>query len=413
MRSFLTLDDLDAAGKTILLRADLNVPMQDGRVTDKTRIIRLIPTLKELSKAGAKIVILSHFGRPRGRDPSMSLAPISDVLTAETGQHVAFAPDCVGEIAQAAVNRLKAGELLLLENARFYGEEEANDKTFAQNIAKLGDAYVNDAFSCAHRAHATTQGIAAFLPSYAGRMMEAELDALERVLEKPRRPVAAIVGGAKISTKLDLLKNLVTKLDLLVLGGGMANTFLSAQGNPVGKSLCEREMKQQALQIMEIAAKHKCPILLPVDAVIATELRRNARIEIRHVEAIREEEMMLDIGPETIEEIEKALSGMKTVLWNGPMGAFETPPFDQGTDAVAMAVASLTQKNGLISIAGGGDTAAALAHAGVEGYMTYLSTAGGAFLEWLEGKTLPGVKILQDKAAAQRLLTSQKTTAAV
>ncbi|MDE1154021.1 MAG: phosphoglycerate kinase [Micavibrio sp.] len=400
MKKFLTLDDLQPQGKTVLLRADLNVPMKDGAVTDATRLTRLVPTLVELSAKGAKTVILSHFGRPKGKDASMSLEPVGKALADAFGKPVAFAHDCIGKEAQDAVSAMKDGDVLLLENVRFYAEEEKDDPSFAQAIAMMGDIYVNDAFSCAHRAHATTHGIAKLLPAYAGRLMEAELDALGKALESPERPVVAIVGGAKISTKIELLNNLVTKIDTLVLGGGMANTFLAALDNPVGKSLCERDMKDQAVKIMETAKAHKCTIVLPVDATVATEFRANPPTQNLATDNIHDGEMMLDIGTETVKMMDGVLAKAKTVLWNGPMGAFETQPFDRGTTEVARKVAVLTQAKKLISVAGGGDTVSALAHAGVEDQMTYVSTAGGAFLEWLEGKTLPGVQILQDRAIA-------------
>jgi len=400
MKKFLTLDDLQPQGKTVLLRADLNVPMKDGAVTDATRLTRLVPTLVELAAKGAKTVILSHFGRPKGKDATMSLEPVCKALSEAYGKPIAFAPDCIGKDAQDAVAKLKDGDVLLLENVRFYPEEEKDDASFAQAIAMLGDVYVNDAFSCAHRAHATTHGIAKLLPAYAGRLMEAELDALGKALEQPERPVVAIVGGAKISTKLELLNNLVTKIDTLVLGGGMANTFLAALDNPVGKSLCERDMKDQAVKIMETAKAHKCTIVLPVDATVATEFRANPPTQNLATDNIHDGEMMLDIGTETVKMMDGVLAKAKTVLWNGPMGAFETQPFDRGTTEIARKVANLTQEKKLVSVAGGGDTVSALAHAGVEEQMTYVSTAGGAFLEWLEGKTLPGVQILQDRAAA-------------
>lgn len=401
-KKFLTLDDLDAQGKVVLLRADLNVPMKDGAVTDDTRLTRLVPTLLELSAKGAKIVLLSHFGRPKGKDAALSLAPVGKALEKVYGKKIAFADDCIGETAQKAVDALQEGEVLLLENVRFYPEEEKDDATFAQSIAELGDVYVNDAFSCAHRAHATTHAIAKLLPAYAGRLMEAELDALNKALENPQRPVVAIVGGAKISTKLDLLNNLVTKIDVLVLGGGMANTFLAALENPVGKSLCERDMKDQAVKIMNTARQHKCNLVLPVDATVSTEFRPNPPVRTAAVDNIQEREMMLDIGPDSVKLMDGILAKAKTVLWNGPMGAFETAPFDAGTNAIAEKVAELTESKQLISVAGGGDTVSALANAGVEDKMTYVSTAGGAFLEWLEGKTLPGVKVLQDRASLKK-----------
>ena len=402
MKNFLTLDDLSSKGKVVLMRADLNVPMQDGKVTDATRLERLVPTLQELSKKGARTVILSHFGRPKGKDAAMSLAPVGKALAELLGKPVAFVADCIGDAPKASIAKMQDGDVILLENVRFYAEEEKDDAGFAQKIASLGDIYVNDAFSCAHRAHATTHGIAKLLPAYAGRLMEAELNALSRALESPQRPVVAIVGGAKISTKIDLLNNLVTKIDVLALGGGMANTFLAALDKPVGKSLCEREMKEQALKIMQTAKNHNCRIVLPVDAVVATEFRPNPPVQNISVESVHDNQMMLDIGKETVATLGNVVSAAKTVLWNGPMGAFETPPFDQGTSALAKKVAELTQQKKLVSVAGGGDTVSALAHAGVEDKMTYVSTAGGAFLEWLEGKTLPGVLVLQERAAALR-----------
>lgn len=402
MKNFLTLDDLSPKGKTVLVRADLNVPMQEGKVTDATRLERLVPTLQELSKKGAKTVILSHFGRPKGNDAALSLAPVGRTLAELLGKPVSFVADCIGDAPKAAVAKMQDGDVALLENVRFYAEEEKDDAGFAQKIAALGDVYVNDAFSCAHRAHATTHGIAKLLPAYAGRLMEAELNALGRALENPQRPVVAIVGGAKISTKIDLLNNLVTKIDVLVLGGGMANTFMAALDQPVGKSLCERDMKEQALKIMQTARSHNCRVVLPVDAVVATEFRPNPPVQNIAVENVHDNQMMLDIGKETVAVLGTVVSAAKTVLWNGPMGAFETPPFDQGTSALARKVADLTQQKKLVSVAGGGDTVSALAHAGVEDKMTYVSTAGGAFLEWLEGKTLPGVLVLQERAAALR-----------
>lgn len=399
MAPFKTLADTAFAGKTVLLRADLNVPMQDGRVSDATRIERLVPTLQKLSADGAKIVLMSHFGRPKGRDASQSLAPLAPVIATACGIQVEFVDDCIGEKVAAAVGTLKAGHILLLENLRFYAEEEKNDAGFAAKLASLGDVYINDAFSCAHRAHASTEGIARMLPAYAGLLMQAELKALEAALENPQRPVMAIVGGAKISTKLDLLNNLVNKTDTLVLGGGMANTFLAAQGMPMGKSLCEREMKQQALEIMDKARAKGCRILLPDDGIMATTFAANAHHETGDSDSIPEGMMMLDIGPRAVAAIKDALNGTKTVLWNGPLGAFETTPFDKGTVDVARAVAEAVKSRHVTAVAGGGDTVAALAHAGVIDDMTYVSTAGGAFLEWLEGKTLPGVAALIKSAA--------------
>lgn len=402
MKNFLTLDDLAAKSRTVLLRADLNVPMQDGRVTDDTRLSRLIPGLRELADKGARVVVLSHFGRPRGKDEKMSLAPVATALSTLYGKPIVFADDCVGLEVENKIRAMKDGDIVLLENLRFYPEEEKDDADFAAEIARLGDVYVNDAFSCAHRAHASTHRLATLLPAYAGRLMEAELTALERALEKPEKPVVAIVGGAKISTKIDLLNNLVRKIDVLVLGGGMANTFLAAQGYPMGKSLCERDMKDQAREIMQAAQGAGCRILLPVDAVVATEFRANPPVETRSSDGVREDEMMLDIGPESVAQIAAQLEEARTLLWNGPLGAFETPPFDQATVQLAQKAAQLTAEGKLVSVAGGGDTVAALAKAGVEEKMTYVSTAGGAFLEWLEGKPLPGVKILISRAEEMR-----------
>lgn len=407
MKSFLTLDDLSPKSKKVLLRADLNVPMQDGEVTDATRLSRLLPGLRELSQKGAKVIILSHFGRPRGKDAALTLAPVAKALAALYGAPIAFVPDCIGKEVEDAIAGMKDGDVIMLENVRFYPEEEKDDANFAAELARLGDVYVNDAFSCAHRAHASTHRIASHLPAYAGRLMEAELGALEQALEKPEKPVVAIVGGAKISTKLDLLNNLVTKIDFLVLGGGMANTFLAAQGFPMGRSLCERDMKDQARAIMKTAHDAGCTIVLPVDAVVSTEFRANPPTSVRASEAVGETEMMLDIGPQSTARIEDILSHARTVLWNGPMGAFETPPFDRSTVRLAEKVAALTAEAKLVSVAGGGDTVAALAQAGCEDKMTYVSTAGGAFLEWLEGKTLPGVKMLMDRAFQARLASGQ------
>ena len=398
MKPFRTLDDLSPEGKVVLLRADLNVPMQDGRVSDMTRIERLAPTILEMTKKGGRVVVLSHFGRPKGKDASLSLATVGKALEKTLGMPVSFADDCLGDTPKQAVAKLKNGQVALLENVRFYAEEEKDDPAFAKKIAALGDVYVNDAFSAAHRAHATTHGLARLLPAYAGRLMEAELDALSKALASPTRPVVAIVGGSKISTKLDLLNNLVTKIDTLVLGGGMANTFLHAAGTPVGKSLCEKDMAPQALEIIARAKKQGCKIILPVDGVVAKEFKANTPHETLGVDNIPADGMILDIGRNTAAVIEDILRHAKTVLWNGPVGAFETAPFDAGTTALAKIVADLTKEKKIISVAGGGDTVSALAHAGVENDMTYVSTAGGAFLEWLEGKELPGVKALEDAA---------------
>ena len=396
MTEFNTIDDLDVNGKTVLVRADLNVPMQDGKVSDTTRIDRLAPTLTELAKKGAKVVVLSHFGRPKnGPDAKNSLRNVLEALSAAVGQTVAFGEDCVGDKAKAAIDGAQPGAIVLLENTRFHAEEEKNDPAFAKQIAELGDLYVNDAFSAAHRAHASTEGVAQYLPAAAGRLMQAELEALTKALEKPERPVAAVVGGAKISTKLDLLGNLVKKVDMLALGGGMANTFLYAQGVDVGASLCEKDMADQARAIMETAKAANCELLLPKDFIVAKEFKAGAAHRAVPADGIGADEMALDVGPETVEFLGLKLQGAKTVVWNGPLGAFEIQPFDAGTNAVAGLVAERTSEGGLLSVAGGGDTVAAMAHAGVEDKFTYVSAAGGAFLEWLEGKELPGVAALK------------------
>jgi phosphoglycerate kinase len=396
MSNFKTIDELDVAGKTVLVRADLNVPTQDGRVTDTTRIDRLAPTLTDLADRKAKVVVLSHFGRPKGGpDAKYSLKPVLPELSRAVGRDVAFAEDCVGPAAEQAVAGLEPGGILLLENLRFHPGEEKNDPGFASSLAGLGDIYVNDAFSAAHRAHASTEGIAHLLPSAAGRLMEQELNALGRALEKPEHPVAAVVGGAKISTKLDLLGNLVRKVDMLALGGGMANTFLFAKGVAVGASLAEKDMADQARAIMQAAEEAGCELLLPRDAVVAREFKDNAANEVVSVGSVPADAMILDVGPATVEYLTLKLQGCRTILWNGPLGAFEVKPFDAGTNAVAGTVAALTKAGRILSVAGGGDTVAALASAGVEEQFSYVSTAGGAFLEWLEGKELPGVAALR------------------
>lgn len=397
MSRFKTLADIDAGGKIVIVRADLNVPMQDGLVTDKTRIERFAPTVRKLCDQGARVVVLSHFGRPKGRDESQSLLPLTGELALATGCRVQFAEDCVGDWLEDFTHnpdKLPPGTVLLCENLRFHPEEEKNDQAFAQKLAALGDIYVNDAFSCAHRAHASTEALAHLLPAYAGLLMEEELRALDAALESPTRPVMAIVGGAKISTKLDLLNNLVEKIDVLVLGGGMANTFLAALGVNVGKSLCEHDMASQARDIAAKAAERGCTLLLPSDGLMATTFKADADHVVTPVTAIPSDRMMLDIGPDSVAAITATLKNVKTVLWNGPLGAFEIAPFDSGTVAVAKAVAAAVASQGITAVAGGGDTVAALAHAGVEDKMTYVSSAGGAFLEWLEGKTLPGVAAL-------------------
>jgi phosphoglycerate kinase len=371
------------------------VPVRDGAITDRTRIERLCPTIAELSNAGARVILCSHFDRPKGkRVPEMSLKPLVEALSAALRRPVAWADDCIGPVAEAAVAALADGDILLLENTRFHAGEEANDPAMAAALASLADAFVNDAFSAAHRAHASTEGVARLLPSYAGRLMEAELKALDAALGNPARPVVAIVGGAKVSTKLDLLGNLMKKVDVLVIGGAMANTFIAAQGHPVGKSLQEAEMHDTARTIMDGAKAAGCEILLPVDLVVAEEFRANPPTRTVAATAVPEGFMALDVGPKSEEAIEQRLRGASTLVWNGPLGAFETPPFDTATVAVAQVVAALTQSGALKSIGGGGDTVSALRHADVADRMTYISTAGGAFLEWLEGKTLPGVAAL-------------------
>lgn len=393
--TYRTIDALDAKGKRVLLRADLNVPMKDGRITDRTRIERLCPTIAELANAGARVVICSHFDRPKGkRVPEMSLKPLAEALSEALKRPVAFADDCIGPEAEAAVAALQDGEILLLENTRFHAGEEKNDPALAAGLAKLADAYVNDAFSAAHRAHASTEGVAHLLPSYAGRLMEAELKALDAALGNPARPVVAIVGGAKVSTKLDLLGNLSKKVDVLVIGGAMANTFLAAQGLNLGKSLQEAEMHDTARAILAEATSGGCEILLPSDLVVAETFEANAPSRTVAADAVPDGFMALDVGLATVDAIEARLRQASTLVWNGPLGAFEIPPFDVATVAVAEVVAALTTSGALKSIGGGGDTVAALRHAGVADRMTYVSTAGGAFLEWLEGKTLPGVAAL-------------------
>ena len=400
MAKFRTLDDLDVRGKRVLVRADLNVPMKSGRVTDATRLERLKPTLAELARRGARVILLSHFGRPEGKpSPELSLKPLVEPLAKVLGgRRPRFAHDCVGPEARAVVRKLADGDIALLENLRFEPGEEANDPAFAKKLASLGELYVDDAFSCAHRAHASVDAIARLLPAAAGRLMEAELTALGRALEHPARPVAALVGGAKISTKLALLGNLLNKVDALIIGGGMANTFLAALGREIGKSLCEREMAATAQAILARAAGRKRAILLPSDAVVAPRLAAGVATRTVAVDAVPADQMILDIGPETAEALAKRLEGCRTLVWNGPLGAFETPPFDAGTTRVAKAAAALTRAGRLLTVAGGGDTVAALAHAGVVESFSYVSTAGGAFLEWLEGKELPGVAALEAAA---------------
>jgi len=396
MTAFRTLDDADVAGRRVLVRVDLNVPVKDGKVTDATRIERVAETISELSGKGARVILLAHFGRPKGKpDPEQSLEPIAAATAQVLGRPVGFAGDCVGEAAAKAVAAMADGDVLLLENTRFHAGEEKNDAEFARALAANGDVYVNDAFSAAHRAHASTEGLAHLLPAYAGRTMQAELEALEKGLGKPQRPVVAIVGGAKVSTKIDLLQNLVTKVDALVIGGGMANTFLAARGTDVGKSLCEHDLAHTALQIMAAAAEAGCAIILPSDAVVAREFKEGAANEVVPVEAVPSDAMILDVGPETVNTVQDWIGRAATVVWNGPLGAFEIAPFDKATVAAAQFAAGRTKEGKLVSVAGGGDTVAALNHAGVAEDFSYVSTAGGAFLEWMEGKALPGVEALK------------------
>ncbi len=394
MPAFKTLADLDASGRRVLVRVDLNVPMENGEVSDATRIERILPTIRELADAGGKVILLAHFGRPKGRDPKESLRPVAQALAAHLGRPVAFADDCVGEPAARAVAAMKPGDVLCLENTRFHAGEEKNDPAFVAALAANGDAYVNDAFSAAHRAHASTEGLARVLPAYAGRTMQAELEALSAGLDNPSRPVMAIVGGAKVSTKLDLLGNLVGKVDVLAIGGGMANTFLAARGLDVGKSLCEKDLVATAREIEAKAKAAGCQIMLPTDALLAKEFRANPGHRAAAVSEVKADEMILDAGPASAAAVEAKLRSVRTLVWNGPFGAFELPPFDAATVQVAKAAAALTKAGQLVSVAGGGDTVAAMNQAGVGDELTYVSTAGGAFLEWMEGKELPGVKAL-------------------
>ncbi|GAA4526744.1 phosphoglycerate kinase [Chelativorans composti] len=396
MAGFQTLDDLkDIAGKRVLLRVDLNVPVKDGAVSDTTRIERVVPTIRELADKGAKVILLAHFGRPKGKVvPEDSLKPVAGAVETVLGRPVAFAEDCIGDVAAGAVAAMKNGDVLLLENTRFHAGEEKNDPEFTKALAATGDVYVNDAFSAAHRAHASTEGLAHLLPAYAGRTMQAELEALEKGLGNPDRPVVAIVGGAKVSTKIDLLQNLVRKVDALVIGGGMANTFLAAQGIEVGKSLCEHDLADTAREILKAAAEAGCSVVLPVDAVVAKEFKADAENEVVDVKSVPADTMILDAGPASVENVKAWLDKARTLVWNGPLGAFELTPFDRATVAAAKHAAELTSAGKLVSVAGGGDTVAALNHAGVAEKFTYVSTAGGAFLEWMEGKILPGVAAL-------------------
>jgi len=397
MAEFRTLDDLDVQGRTVLVRVDFNVPVKDGRVTDASRIERAARTIRELAGKGAKVVLLSHFGRPKGKVvPEMSLKPLVEPLGAALGGvEVAFAGDCVGAAAEDAVARLAPGQVLLLENLRFHAGEEKDDPAFADALAKLGELYVNDAFSAAHRAHASVSALARRLPAAAGRLMQEELEHLEKALEIPARPLMAVVGGAKVSTKLDLLTNLVAKVDVLAIGGGMANTFLHAVGREIGASLCEKDMAETARDILKRAQAGGCDIVLPTDVVLADRLAEGAASETVSVKSVPADKMILDLGPQSAEHLARRMGDCRSLVWNGPLGAFETPPFDAATNRVARAAAELTDAGKLLSVAGGGDTVAALSHAGVLDRFSYVSAAGGAFLEWLEGKALPGVAALR------------------
>jgi phosphoglycerate kinase len=394
---FHTLDEADVRGKRVLVRVDLNVPVENGKVADTTRIERVAQTIREIADCGGKVILMSHFGRPKGPDPTQSLKLLAPAIADVLKRPVAFAEDCIGEKAAAAVDAMRPGDILCLENTRFHKGEERNDPAFVAELAALGDIFVNDAFSVVHRAHASVEGIARRLPTYAGRTMQDELEALTKVLETPTRPVAAIVGGAKVSTKLDLLGNLLAKVDSLVIGGGMANTFLAALGYSVGTSLCEHELAPTARDIMAKAKAGGREIVLPVDAVVAKEFKERAASRVVAVDSVGSDEMILDMGPRSIEHVCSVLARVKTLVWNGPFGTFELEPFDIGTIEVAKAAAELTAAGKLVTVAGGGDTVAALNAAGVTDRFTYVSTAGGAFLEWLEGKALPGVEVLRVK----------------
>ncbi len=394
--TFKTLDTADLKGKRVLVRVDLNVPVKDGVVSDDTRIRAVLPTIREIVKKDGKAILLAHFGRPKGeRVKEMSLAPVVPALETLLGKRVAFANDCIGHDAADAIARMAPGDVLLLENTRFHKGEEKNDPIFAAQLAELGDVYVDDAFSAAHRAHASTEGLAHHLPSYAGRSMQAELEALDKALGNPKRPVIAVVGGAKVSSKIDLLENLVTKVQALVIGGGMANTFLHAQGYNVGKSLCEKDLADTARRILAAAERAGCAVILPVDAVVAWHFEANAPHRTYGVDAVPEDGMILDAGELSIDRVRAAIDDAATLVWNGPLGAFELTPFDRATVAAARHAAERTKAGKLLSVAGGGDTVAALNQAGAADDFSYISTAGGAFLEWLEGKALPGVEVLK------------------
>ncbi len=394
--TFRTLQGADLKGKTALVRVDFNVPMDDGQITDDTRLRAALPTIELLSKAGAKVVLLAHFDRPKGkRVPEMSLKPVLPTLSALVGHDVAWADDCIGADAKATVDGLKPGGVALLENLRYHAGEEKNEPAFAAELAKLGDIYVNDAFSAAHRAHASTEGLAKLLPAYPGLSMERELNALDAALGNPQRPVIGIVGGSKVSTKLDLLKNLVTRLDKLAIGGGMANTFLYAQGHDVGASYCEKDLAETAREIIRLAGQSNCKLFLPIDIVVAEQMAKGVPTRVRNLGNVDEHERILDAGPETVERLKRAMGNSKTLIWNGPLGVFEIPPFDRGTVEAAKEAAKLAKEGKLVAVAGGGDTVSAMHHAGVADDLTFISTAGGAFLEWMEGKVLPGVEALK------------------
>lgn len=399
MTGYRTLDDLEVAGKRVLVRVDFNVPMKDGEVTDATRIDRALPTIQDLSKKGAKVLLASHFGRPKGSvDPEFTLAPVAKVLGDKLGGPVEFAEDCIGDPVRKLVKTMLDGDVALLENTRFHPGEEANDPEFAKALAEHADIYINDAFSAAHRAHASTEGVARILPSAAGRAMERELDYLKAALSEPVRPLMAVVGGAKVSTKIELLLNLVGKADILAVGGAMANTFLFAKGQSVGQSLSEPDLADTAREIMAQAKASGCDLVLPVDVVVAKEFKEDADREVVNADAVGADDMILDLGPETVDLIAQRIESAKTLVWNGPLGAFETRPFDTATVEAARFAAKQVDEAGLVAVAGGGDTVAALKHAQVAKEFTYVSTAGGAFLEWLEGKALPGVAALEASA---------------
>ncbi len=395
MPAFKTLDDVDVKSQRALVRVDLNVPMANGKVSDATRILRILPTISEISEKGGKVILLAHFGRPKGEvNPEMSLAPVVSTLSDMLGKPVAFSTDCIGPMAEAAVSNMNDGDVVLLENTRFHAGEEKNDPSFVEALAVNGDLFVSDAFSAAHRAHASTEGLARHMEAVAGRTMQAELEALEAGLGNPQKPVIAIVGGAKVSTKLDLLSNLVSKVDMLVIGGGMANTFMAAQGTDVGKSLCEHDLADTAREILAEAERQNCEIILPSDVVVASEFAANAPNQTVAAADCPSDQMILDAGPQAAAAIGDKIRTAKTLIWNGPLGAFEIEPFDAATVAVAKIAAEQTAKGELVSVGGGGDTVAALNHADAAKDFSYVSTAGGAFLEWMEGKALPGVAVL-------------------